>query len=238
MRIDNRVNRWIIPSALLQICNNVQNHRRYKMLLKIECIDIIHPDLDWYAGISRQYDTATHCPYANVYKCPRYYYSLYLLGNAGIMTKMNSVKIKDLDELWRKSDLLPVVAEHEPEIFGDNKIFSKFCPEVSFDAFRLFAFSLSRYADEIDQDAAHGWLATINNPNDWRWAWAHVEPLHYLNCPVYSQLISKPDLAASNKKGNIDAEELIEIKPGFMGISLNIRVLMTRLAKWWLFKQR
>lgn len=198
---------------------------------------MIHPDLDWYAGISKQYGAETHCPYANVSRCLRYYYSLRLLGNAGIITAINPDKIKGLDELWRNSDLMPVVAEHEPVIFGNNKIFKNFCPEVSFDAFELFAVSLTSYVNEEARDAAYVRLATIHNPKDWRLTWWEVEPLHYLNCPVYSQLISKPASAIANKTEYINSEEMIEVKPGIMGINLNVRVLLTRLANWWLSKQ-
>ncbi len=206
------------------------------MLLNKEGIDIIYPDLDWYAGISRQYGAETRCPYANVHRCLRYYYSLRLLSDVGIMTGINPDKIKDLDELWSQSDLLPIVAEHEPWN-GYNNIFLHFCPEISFDRFGLFAVTLIRYVDEKAQDAAHVRLSTIHNPNDWRWAWTHVEPLHYLNCPVYSQLASKSSPNVPNKTRNIKSVEMVEVKPGFMGINLNIRVLMTRLARWWLSKQ-
>lgn len=154
-------------------------------------MDFIYPDLKWYSEISGQKNVPLRCRYANVHRCPRYYSSLYLLGNAGITTKIETGKIKELDELWKKSDLIPVIAEHDTEIRGpdDKKSgFSNFCPEVLFDVFGLFALSLHRYADEIDRDVAHAQL------EDWRWAWAQVEPLHYLKCPIYSQLITRPDI--------------------------------------------
>jgi hypothetical protein len=31
--------------------------------------------------------------------------------------------------------------------------------------------------------------------------------------------------------------ELLELKPGFMGIRLNLKALLTRLSEWWLSKQ-
>jgi len=97
-------------------------------------MDFIYPDLSWYSEISDQKNVSLRCPYANVHRCPRYYSSLYLLGN------------------WNKSDLLPVITEHDTSIMGSdgNKSgFSNFCPEVSFDIFGLFAVSLFPYTDGI-----------------------------------------------------------------------------------------
>jgi hypothetical protein len=158
-------------------------------------MEFIYPDIDWYTKISEENKITPRCPYANVYRCPRYYSSLYLLGESGIATKIKSEKVKELDELWEKSNLLPVVAEHDTAITSSvnrHTGFSKFCPEVSYDVFRLFAVSLHRYADEIDAESAHEQLKEKAYPKDWRWLWAHVEPLHYLKCPVYSQLLSNP----------------------------------------------
>lgn len=83
-------------------------------------MDFIYPDLSWYSEISDQKNVSLRCPYANVHRCPRYYSSLYLLGNAGITTKMETEKIQRLNELWNKSDLLLVIAEHDTSICLDN----------------------------------------------------------------------------------------------------------------------
>lgn len=203
-------------------------------------MDFIYPDLSWYSEISDQKNVSLRCPYANVHRCPRYYSSLYLLGNDGITTKMETEKIQKLNELWNKSDLLPVITEHDTSIMGSdgNKSgFSNFCPEVSFDIFGLFAVSLFPYADGIDRGVAHAQLAKEAHPKDWRWNWAHVEPLHYLECPVYSLLITRPVINKSEILKEKTTQEIIELKPGFMGISVNIRAALSRLAKWWLSKQ-
>lgn len=203
-------------------------------------MNFIYPDLDWYNDISESKNVSPRCPYANVHKCPRYYSSLYLLGEAGITTKIKPEISKELDEFWEKSNLLPVVAEHDTAITrsGDTTTgYSNFCPEISFDIFGLFATSLHRYADEIDSDQAHAWLENEAQPKDWRWDWAHVEPMHYLKCPVYSQLISQAAHYKSRPKRPPATGDLVEIKPGAFGISLNIKNLLTRLAHWWLSRQ-
>lgn len=200
----------------------------------------IYPDLDWYTGISKVENVPPRCPYANVHRCPRYYHSLYLMGDSGITTKMKPEKIKELDTFWAKTDILPVVAEHATNItgYGDkNSGFSNFCPEISFDVFGLFADYLHRYADEIDNDVAHSRLEKEAHPKDWRWQWESISPLHYLKCPVYSQLMSRPSEITEERINIPSPAEMVEVKPGFMGINLNLKVLLTRLAKWWLSMQ-
>ena len=202
-------------------------------------MDFIYPDLDWYTGISKVENVPPRCPYANVHKCPRYYHSLYLMGDSGT-TKMKPEKIKELDTLWAKTDILPVVAEHDTHITGDTEKksrFSNFCPEISFDVFGLFADSLYRYTDEIDTGIAHARLTKEGYPKDWRWAWAFISPLHYLKCPFYSQLVSRPPETSKDPINIPSQPELVEVKPGFMGVNLNLKVLVTRLARWWLSKQ-
>jgi len=204
-------------------------------------MEFIYPDLNWYSEISDQKNVPLRCPYANVHRCQRYYSSLCLLGDAGITTKIETEKIKELDELWNKSYLLPIITEHDTSIIGfdDKKSdFSNFCPEVSFDVFGLFAVSLHRYTDEFDRNIAYAQLEKETYPKDWRWNWAHVEPLHYLKCPIYLQLITRPAKSESEILKDNSIQEIIEVKPGFMGISLNIRAALSWLAKWWLSKQQ
>ncbi len=201
----------------------------------------IYPDLEWYSKISKQENIPLRCPYANAHRCPRYYASLYMLGKAGVTTKIKEVKVKELDELWNKSDVLPVIAEHDTGIDSVNdKIssFSNFCPEVTFDIFGLFAVLLIRYSDDSVQDAAYAEMEKDAYPKDWRLNWAHVEPLHYFKCSVYFQLITRPVEKDTDTLMEIPTQEIIEVKPGFMGINLNIRAALSRLAKWWLLKQQ
>jgi len=203
-------------------------------------MEFIYPDIDWYTGISEQKHVQPRCPYANVHRRYRYYASIYLLGEAKITTKMEDKKIQELEDFWKNSDLFPVLAEQDTGISGPNGKttgFSNFCPEVSYDVFGLFATSLHKYADEIDIETAHRQLGKRAYPKDWRWNWASVSPLHYLECPVYSQLIGSHSSLTTPSSENDHEQDLIEVKPGFMGISINLRSLLTRLSKWWLSKQ-
>jgi len=198
----------------------------------------IYPDIEWYTAVSEVKGVQPRCPYANVHICYRYYSSLYLLGESHITTIMDPQKIEELESLWQSSDQLPVVGEHDTGISGpgDEKTgFYNFCPEISFDVFGLFATSLHKYSDEIDLGSAHRQLKKESYPKDWRWSWESITPLHYLQCPLYSQLIAK-------QKGNLNfhqsglKDNIIEIKPGFWGVTVDIKLLFEKFKKWWLSK--
>ena len=149
------------------------------------------PNLDWYLNISTRKQLSPRCPYASVYRCPRFYQSLSLLGEAG-NTKIDLKEDNKLKQTWEKTDVWPVTQEQATSISGpgdENKHFSHFCPEVSFDRFGLFATELHKYADELDLDIAHKELSREEvAPDDRRWNWSYVEPMHYTECPLYSLL--------------------------------------------------
>ncbi len=154
----------------------------------------VPPDLNWYTEISATKNLPPRCPFASVHRCPRYYQSVSLLGEARVTTQIEASEDNKLLDQWRRSDLWPVVSEHATSVLGpsdDPRHFSRFCPEVSFDQFQWFASDLSRYSDEIDQDVEHHTLAAEGAPtHDCRWLWALVVPMHYADCPLYSPLLS------------------------------------------------
>ena len=161
----------------------------------------IQPDLKWYTEISGSKSLSPRCPFASVHRCPRYYQSVALLGETGVATAIDASEDSRLLEEWKRTDLWPVVAEQATSVMGpanEPHIFSKFCPEVSFDRFGWFASGLAYYADEIDSDAVHRRLSKENAvSDDWRWIWSSVIPMHYADCPLYSPLL----LGINDKKG-------------------------------------
>ena len=149
------------------------------------------PDSSWYRKKSSETDAPFSCPYANVYKCHRYYASIYMLGEVKMITSIDDDKKIDLDAFWAESDLLPVVEEDDTGISGfEGKAssFSNFCPEVSFTYFGYYASYLARYVDEIDSDVGHRIAALENITNDWRYEWGFLTECHFLDCSVYSQV--------------------------------------------------
>ena len=193
-----------------------------------------NPDLDWYTGLSKADGVSPRCPYANVHKCPRYYESLRLLGDSGMMTQIASEKTQELDALWKGSHIVPVIAEHETSVWSSGECvwgFKNFCPEVSFDLFGLFADSLYRYADEIDAKSGEAYP-----PDHWRRAWASLSPLHYLKCPLYSQLLTSQPSPITAEASAQNQREIFEIKPGVMGIRMDVKALFCWVRKWFHFK--
>lgn len=196
-------------------------------------MSVIIPEIKWYTLISEEKGIAFRCPFASVHRCPRFYQSLSLLGNAG-STSIDPAKDKKLLKKWKKSELWPVTDEYATSVAGSTpKFFSNFCPEVSFDRFGLFASYLGRYSDEIDIDTAHSNLEKeLAHSNDWRWRWASISPMHYSECPLFS-LLNEKDMKESNTsiKPNNDNEDIVELKPNFFGFGINLKALIKRLLK-------
>lgn len=194
-----------------------------------------NPDLDWYTGLSRADKVSPRCPYANVHKCPRYYESLSLLGDSGMTTQIPPEKIQELDTLWKGSHVVPVIAEHETSIWSSGESvwgFKNFCPEVSFDVFGLFADNLYRYAHKIDAKSGEAYP-----PDHWRRVWASVSPLHYLKCPFYSQLLTSQSSQTTAEASGQDQKEILEIKPEFWGIRLDVKALFRWMMKGFHYKK-
>ena len=178
------------------------------------------------------------CPYATVHRCPRYYQSLWLLGQYGGATQIDSAQDEALLEKWRASDLWPVTSEQEPSVYGPEgnpKMFNRFCPEVSYDRFGWFATDLYRYTDEIDLNAAHAKLGSQGTRGeDWRWAWETVHPMHYTECPLYSLLTHRPVAQElPSEAESTRTEKIVDLRPTLWGMSLNVNVLLSRIRSWW-----
>jgi hypothetical protein len=151
-----------------------------------------NPDLEWYRGESARRGLPTpRCPFASVHRCPRYWASLSLLGEAG-STKIDPDQDRKLQERWQASDLAPATAEQAPSIgSSDGRVptLRNFCPKVAFDRFGLFASYLTEYPDATDTELAHRRLGREGAPaSDPRWSWWSVGPLHYADCPLYAPL--------------------------------------------------
>lgn len=188
--------------------------------------------MDWNISRNDGESLAPRCPHANLHRCPRYYQSYALLGEFGITTTLAPETDAMLLTKWKKTDLWPTLAEHSTSISGKKQSqFSNFCPEVAFDTFGLFASSLCRYVDETDRESTENWLFGQGRAfaKDWRWEWESLNPMHYTECPLYSQLAVSQFIAPSSTK-----EEIVSMKPGAFGFSVDLKKLISRFSRWWL----
>lgn len=149
------------------------------------------PDSSWYRAKSAEASVDCSCPYANVHKCYRYYASIDMLGKVQILTSISDEKKSELEEIWKQSDLVPVIAEDETEIGsseGRSSSFSNFCPEVTYTYFGYYASYIARYVDEIDKDIGQRVADREGVENDWRYEWGSLTACHFLDCSVYNQV--------------------------------------------------
>lgn len=154
-------------------------------------MSITVPDYRWYKEKSLEKAVPSECPFANVHSCPRYYESLYMLGEVHMITKMGSDTIKELDALWEKSKIKPILEEEMTYIYGGdgkNSTFGNFCPEVSYKYLSYYADYMSKYADCIDQEHGAKTAEYENINNDYRYVWAIVKETHYLDCSVFNKV--------------------------------------------------
>ena len=191
------------------------------------------PDLKWYSKISAERGVTTRCPFASVYRCPRYYQSLSLMGHAG-STEIDHGKDRELKARWERTDLWPATTEQATVLSGtpEKKSFTRFCPEVMYDSFGLFVENLSPHSDEFDQER----LLILKGPfrPDWEYNWTGLAELHYSDCSIYA-LLKESQLRLDEA---LKVEEVLEVKPGVFGVSVNLKELLTRFCVWWLKRVR
>ena len=139
---------------------------------------------------------------------------------------------------WEKSDLWPVVREQATSIISrdeEPRMFNNFCPETAYDRFGLFATDLYHYTDEIDIDVAHTRLGRERaGGEDWQWTWESIHPMHYTECPLYSLLLAAPGTEhRSSESGSSSPVKILDLRPSFHGLSINLNALVDRVRRWW-----
>jgi len=187
--------------------------------------EVINPDIQWYENVSSSKSLSRRCPYATIKLCPKYFFSYSLCSQVGSMSKLSKKDDDEAMRLWGKTDYLPMIAENEPTVSGDDvKNYRNYCPEVLYVLFGYFASSVHHFNDEIDQQIAERHLSKIKaDRNDWRWIYSSILPLHYSECEHFS-------LLEKSKQGSY-SEDIIELKPNIYGIGINLKALFKKIFR-------
>lgn len=183
------------------------------------------PQIEGYTAVSQSKGLPPRCPFAAVDRCPRYFQSLALLRHTGA-TGMNAEQEERLEEMWKSSGLWPAISEQATSLLGppgDPHMFSHFCPEVAYLRYGIFASDFASYPDAVDAELAHKALVREGvSRNDLRWHWAYAREVHYSECPLYSPLTRE----VPGKQSAPQGEDILELKPGVFGLTLNLRALL------------
>jgi len=150
------------------------------------------PDKKWWEIQSTTRSAQAQCPFANSYKCPRYYESLALLSKVNMISGMPKNKDEELSHFWGGTIFSSLCDEEVPSLrrkdYGSVASISNFCPEVSFKYFSYYADSMHKYADEIDHDSGIRNAVRDGLPNDWKYNWMAVHPVFYLDCEIFNNV--------------------------------------------------
>jgi hypothetical protein len=194
-------------------------------------------DLSWYTTKSRERGVTPRCPFTSLSRCPRFFVSASLSKHAGA-AGLSVEEEKKYEMQWRASEFWSEPPETGTSVSGGAgaKALVRFCPEFVFGVFGVFAESLFPYADPEEKERT---LKMFESPSgavspNWRFRWSNIEERHYTDCPYYSMLsvqVDHPPLRELEKE-----EDLVIAQPGAFGFSLNLKVMLTRICRWWLKK--
>ncbi|MDP0498692.1 MAG: hypothetical protein Q7P63_01210 [Verrucomicrobiota bacterium JB022] len=182
----------------------------------------IQPNMEWYSKESQKAKVCCRCPFGSYSKCPRYFITAQLLQEMGSVPLDNRVSKKYTDQ-WKRSNLWDERAEDETSVSGgERKMLSNACPEVVFDQFGIFATYLYSYPSAEEQDEAIAALQIEEGSDDWRLQWYKITPQHYTTCRFFSLLSRQSE----------EPERIVDLKPTFSGMTLNLNPLIQRVWTW------
>jgi hypothetical protein len=148
-------------------------------------------ELEKYKQQSINLGLPPRCPIASANYCPRYFKTISLLRESGLIAGLDESKEKEIEEYWKKTPFWLVPLEEEPAVAGPEgkrHIISNICPEIGYELFGIFSCFFAKYADEIDEGVACNKLRREKAPaDDWRWHFSTIIKMHYSDCKEFSQ---------------------------------------------------
>jgi 5-methylcytosine-specific restriction endonuclease McrA len=171
------------------------------------------PDFAWYQKQSQTYKQPSRCPFASARICPRYFFTLGLFGQHGLVERMS---LKETDKLKNQLDQSPLFSpefQPQPEVKArsDGTVvgWEDCCPELVFGVYHVFAVNGRLLYDKSDERLRHAELRAQNvHPDDWRWKFDYLAPMHFRECREFSILTRT---TASKNRG--DRREARNISP-------------------------
>jgi len=151
------------------------------------------PNFDWYQKQSKALKLPPRCPFASAKLCPRYFRTLLLFGQYSVVERMSKAEESKLEAQLEKSPMFSREFQPQPELtVTNNRIsvtgFRDCCPELAFDAYRVFA-SAGSFMDKEDERLRHAQLKNEKvHSDDWRWNFFLLEPAHFSGCREFSIL--------------------------------------------------
>ena len=163
------------------------------------------PTFDWYQQQSMALKLSPRCPFASAKLCPRYFRTLLLFGKYSVVERMSKAEETKLEEQLEKSPMFSREFQPQPELTVTNNGisvtgFRDCCPELAFDAYRVFA-SAGSFMDKEDERLRHAQLKNEKvHSDDWRWKYSHLEPAHFSECRENSILAHAFACSATSKQ--------------------------------------
>jgi hypothetical protein len=172
------------------------------------------PDWVWYQKQGTKLKITPRCPFASAKLCPRHFCTLALFGKHSVVENMSREEIAKLEEQLDRSPLFSKDFQPQPVVTlsRDNGLVSGWkdcCPEVVFDAYKVFA-TAGSFMDKEDTRLRRIQLKNENvSEDDWRWHFFLLSPAHFSECREFS--ISSHTAARSKQRG--DRREARNISP-------------------------
>ena len=75
----------------------------------------------------------------------------------------------------------------------------------------------------------HSKLSIEAEEKDWRWDYSYINKMHFINCPVYSQILTSQNDDNLNHINNENKKDILILEPKIFGIGINLKQLFNKI---------